>query len=58
MHFNSTKNGAMQDKHFLHELPANAKIVGYTPPILNKLICSHEKRINRLVYEMALKAYR
>ena len=25
--------------------------------MLDKLICSHEKRINRFVYEMALKAY-
>ena len=32
-------------------------MVGYTLPILDKLICSHEKRINRFVYEMALKAY-
>ena len=32
-------------------------MVGYTLPMLDKLICSHEKRINRFVYEMALKAY-
>ena len=32
-------------------------MVGYTLPMLDKFICSHEKRLNRFVYEMALNAY-